>query len=271
MIILKENKIIPESTGYRLISSSTFSGVIHGHEFYEFIIVLEGKLVHIRNGESGTVEKGEYMCIFPGEKHGMIKAGDSLCRVITVCVSGDLWKKWESIFPSGIDKLRQGALVYLGQEDLSDIIYGFDRILFSSEDASSGRLFSVLGKLFCVAGEKGAKRGEYEKQRLINLLHKMDEEENLREGMPALMRLCGYSRSHLYKILKPELGKTPHEFITERRMIRAKRLLEYTDYSILEISMDLGFKSVSHFISAFSSFCGETPLKYRKRLKKPIV
>ena len=47
----------------------------------------------------------------------------------------------------------------------------------------------------------------------------------------------------------------------------AKRLLDYTDYSILDIALHLGFKSQSHFTTTFKKFEGLTPKEYRKTKK----
>lgn len=56
---------------------------------------------------------------------------------------------------------------------------------------------------------------------------------------------------------------TPHQFVLDRRIDRAKLLLTGTDTSITEISVNTGFATPSHFSTAFKARVGMTPSRYR--------
>ena len=45
----------------------------------------------------------------------------------------------------------------------------------------------------------------------------------------------------------------------------AKNLLQYSDYSVIEIANRLSFSSQSHFIQQFREVVGMTPRKYRDK------
>jgi AraC-like DNA-binding protein len=48
----------------------------------------------------------------------------------------------------------------------------------------------------------------------------------------------------------------------------AQNLLVYSEYSLVDISMYLGFSSQSHFGRVFKKYTGLTPNDYRKRNAK---
>lgn len=59
-------------------------------------------------------------------------------------------------------------------------------------------------------------------------------------------------------------GTTPHTYITERRLQRARLLIKNSNLSIADIAADCGFTHQSHLGSAFKSRLGFSPQQYRK-------
>lgn len=68
--------------------------------------------------------------------------------------------------------------------------------------------------------------------------------------------------SHLFK--KQE-NITIKRYILREKIRRSRNLLQYSGYSIQEISFYLGFSSQSHFCKVFQEMTGETPGRYRKQ------
>lgn len=60
-------------------------------------------------------------------------------------------------------------------------------------------------------------------------------------------------------------GKTALEFIHERLLIEARRLLRYTNYSVKEIAYTLHFTDAAHFANFFKQKTGTTPLEYKQQ------
>ncbi len=58
--------------------------------------------------------------------------------------------------------------------------------------------------------------------------------------------------------------KSPIEFINDRILLEAKRLLLYSDKSVEEISIELGYKDGGHFSKFFKKHEGKTPTVFRK-------
>ncbi|MBT9780120.1 helix-turn-helix domain-containing protein [Clostridium sp. MCC353] len=74
------------------------------------------------------------------------------------------------------------------------------------------------------------------------------------------------SKYYLSRTFKEITGYGINEYINIHRIQRAKRLLEETDMSISEISIALGYESMTYFEKIFKTYMTLSPLKYRKTL-----
>ena len=85
-------------------------------------------------------------------------------------------------------------------------------------------------------------------------------------GINNLIRELRISRRFLERHFRQELGCTPHEYLTQRRIEKAKRLLErHSDLSIQEIAAACGQSDPRNFRRSFQRFTGMLPSEYRLR------
>lgn len=75
--------------------------------------------------------------------------------------------------------------------------------------------------------------------------------------------LMNITPNHLTQTIKDVTGKKAKDFITERRIIEAKRLLKFTSDSIAEIAYNIGFEEPTHFIRFFKKNTSLTPKEYK--------
>lgn len=73
------------------------------------------------------------------------------------------------------------------------------------------------------------------------------------------------SESYLSRLFLKEIGTPLSQYILDLKIEKAKNLLQYSDYTIIDISNYLSFCSQSHFIQVFQKKTGMTPHKYRTR------
>lgn len=69
---------------------------------------------------------------------------------------------------------------------------------------------------------------------------------------------------HLNDVIKKEMNTSAKQFIQNRILLEAKRLLSYTDLSVTEISWKLGYTDSSYFVRLFKKQAGITPSRFRK-------
>jgi AraC-like DNA-binding protein len=77
-------------------------------------------------------------------------------------------------------------------------------------------------------------------------------------------RAVSLSRGHLTTIVRRKTGRTGQEWITERRMAEARRLLVETDLSVEEVGRRVGYGESGYFVRSFRRAHGSTPLGWRR-------
>ncbi|RJF95567.1 helix-turn-helix domain-containing protein [Noviherbaspirillum saxi] len=99
-------------------------------------------------------------------------------------------------------------------------------------------------------------------RRVIEFIEKNIDEEL---GLKDLAAVAGFSEYHFSRMFKLSTGLTPHRFVMDRRVARAKKLLAHSQMSIKEISACLGFGDQAHLTTVFKSFTGTTPKIFREQ------
>lgn len=83
-------------------------------------------------------------------------------------------------------------------------------------------------------------------------------------------RQVNLSPGHLTTVVRQRTGRTVQEWITERRMVQARRLLVETDLSVGEIGRRVGYPSPGYFARIFRQVHGVSPREWR-RAERGIV
>lgn len=83
--------------------------------------------------------------------------------------------------------------------------------------------------------------------------------------IPMLAAVAGLSPAHFARAFAATVGMTPFRYVMTRRLTRARDLLARTSRSTLDIALDVGFKTPSHFTSRFRQEFGITPSAIRPR------
>ena len=73
------------------------------------------------------------------------------------------------------------------------------------------------------------------------------------------------SPNHFLRTFKQAFAQTPHQFLTQMRLERARYLLVQTNRSVTEIGATVGFESLGSFSWLFARRIGLSPEAYRRR------
>ena len=85
-----------------------------------------------------------------------------------------------------------------------------------------------------------------------------------------LPKSCYNSRRHtptetyISSFFKQNKGISIHNYIQQKRMIKAAELLEETDLAIAEIVQQIGYNNTNTFYKAFKRYYGMTPRSYKE-------
>ncbi len=87
-------------------------------------------------------------------------------------------------------------------------------------------------------------------------------------SLATLAEIVGVSTFHFSRMFKMETGMTPHQFVMQHRVNRARAMLRDTDTSLAEIAYNLGFSSQSHMTECFKRFVGASPGRYKRMIRE---
>ncbi|MEV5965917.1 AraC family transcriptional regulator [Kribbella sp. NPDC051952] len=91
----------------------------------------------------------------------------------------------------------------------------------------------------------------------------LDREFHQRWSLRDLADRVGLAPSYLAELFADQLGQPPHRYLNERRIDRARQLLDTSDVTITALALSLGFSSSQHFARVFRQLAGTTPTGYR--------
>lgn len=77
----------------------------------------------------------------------------------------------------------------------------------------------------------------------------------------------GRSRRQLERLFREQLGTTPQRYYLELRITEARRLLQHTELSQVDVLVACGFVSPSHFSKCYSSYFGYRPSKEKRLVR----
>lgn len=94
----------------------------------------------------------------------------------------------------------------------------------------------------------------------------IEEYYNSNISIDDLCKVSNLSPYHFIRVFKVETGKTPHEYILDKKINEAIKIIKDKKYSLNEVAQLCGFISQSHFSTVFKKRIGASPLSYRKQL-----
>jgi AraC-like DNA-binding protein len=91
----------------------------------------------------------------------------------------------------------------------------------------------------------------------------MQEHINENISLNNLSSFYNYSPSRFSSLFKQKTGYAPIDYFIQMKMQKASQHLDFTDQSIKEIALNMGFDDPYYFSRRFSKVIGMSPTKYR--------
>jgi AraC-like DNA-binding protein len=76
-----------------------------------------------------------------------------------------------------------------------------------------------------------------------------------------------FSRYHFLRLFRQAFNKTPHQYLIERRIEKAKELLGDDELRVTDVCFEVGFQSLGSFSTLFHKTVGQAPVTYRERVQ----
>lgn len=102
--------------------------------------------------------------------------------------------------------------------------------------------------------------------KLVAALSAMERDLSRVADLDRIAEEIGLSVRQIERLFKEHLGVSPARHHLVLRLERSRALLRQTRLSIVDVALDCGFSSASHFSTAYSAAFGHSPSRERDRL-----
>lgn len=249
------------------------------HPFCELIFVNSGEIFVRSDGYNGTLSKYEMLIHGANSVHALTCPNASETSVVIIgfeCLSARLNAFAQK--PVRLDEteikhlaeiVREGRNVFAPPYNVP--VYDMEKKkkqMFGSEQMLRSLLESFLiGLIRKHEFFENADENDDVDFQINEIIKYVDNNYLERITLDELAFLFRTNRSTLCKEFKLATGKTVIEYITEKKMHSAKRLLEQSKKSIAQIADELNFDCVPYFCKFFKKQAGVPPKEYQKRIK----
>jgi AraC family transcriptional regulator, dual regulator of chb operon len=242
-----------------------YSCGVHDHDFYEVFWIEEGRGGHLINGKQMKLSRGDIIFIRPSDSHSIKHIANGEMTFVNLAFSSEDWLVFKKRFFSNEDNFWGGHQILPMEMKLNDIqilqlAETVDKLKQQSKSALMLEWF--LADLFRIL-TPSQQINENIPSWLSQALTQVNKPEYFRRGSSVLSELSFKSKEHTSRMTVKYLKKTPSEIINECRLNYASHALITTDLSILNLSIECGFKSLAQFYSLFKKKFNHTPRQYR--------
>lgn len=105
-------------------------------------------------------------------------------------------------------------------------------------------------------------------ERLNRARQLMDHSYDLPLDLKQISSEACFSRYHFLRLFRQAFNKTPHQYLVERRIEKAKELLTSADLRVTDVCFEVGFQSLGSFSSLFHKSVGHPPVTYREKSRE---
>jgi AraC family transcriptional regulator len=118
------------------------------------------------------------------------------------------------------------------------------------------------------AGEKPGRRVAMPAWRLQRVIEFVDAHLHEDLGIAVLADAAGLSVRHFTRAFTQQVGETPHRWLMNRRIDKAKQRLAHSDDTLEQVARACGFNAQSHFTRVFRLITGEPPKRWQQQHKR---
>ena len=233
----------------------------HEHKEHEFFLPLQGEITVDYGDDTAKAGPGHMLYVPPNLDHSFSSSAKGSGERVIWLIEQKIWKQHLQTqflplaFP--INSLAKELVFYL---------------LIHREAAGAkyfiSALIETLGEsLQSTLLEKSKISSEHISGRVVDeRIRRSIEviESNLSlVSLAEVPRASGLSARNFNRLFLKETGLTPKDFLILRRIEKAKVLLKTTKMTVTDISLEVGYNSLSKFIATFKKIAGILPSDFR--------
>jgi AraC-like DNA-binding protein len=237
------------------------AAITHSHDFHQLVLPIEGRLNMFVGTIKGVVSAQSLALVAAGQAHNFAAAESDTFLVVDVPVSASSATEVQAL------ALWQHARVQPFVQVDAQLLQLIRYLAMASETGQLRGALNVHGcglLLATIATQLGVADQNTWPESLRTIAGYVEAHLQWPLSVADLARAANLSGSRLHALFQQHLATTPQSFLTERRLHRAKKLIENTSLSIAEVAHRVGYDDQSAFTRAFRRHTGQAPLSYRR-------
>ncbi|GAA3078029.1 AraC family transcriptional regulator [Rhizobium viscosum] len=237
----------------------------HAHDTFSIGAIESGSQIATLSGRREETGPGDLYLIDPGVVHDGAPGGEGY-RYRMIYPDTKLFIDiLEDVTGKAFNATPSFARALPCDPQLAKAFHNAHRTLESGAGAleSDESMFSVLAAIFARYGSTIVLPIDTkERSAVARARDYLIENFDCDVGLEELATVAGLSRAHLIRAFRREYHITPHAFLTDRRVLVARRLLREGRMPA-DVAVECGFADQAHFTRHFKSRTGVTPGQFR--------
>jgi len=261
----------------------------HRHHYFELLYILDGTGIHTINHNHYQYQKGNLYLLTPDDVHTFETSSPTRCCIIDFTKGlfskqhhrqadraeiSEFFVSMEYIFHNH-QNLKGHIVMNTNELSLADIL--IMQLINEKEHARiySGIIiqnivFLLLNLIARLIQENIA--GELKNTGTKNIIHEVTTYIQQNIYQKDLLRIENLAKhfhktsDHLNRYFKKQTGLTLKAYINRYKLNLVETRLRYSDLTITEIALEMGFTDESHLNKVFKNAFGKTAKAYRKQV-----
>jgi len=228
----------------------------HAHAEHHLLIPLQGEITVDLPDKTLSCGPGRMVYVSPDTEHAFRSAREKGERLICMIDPATWRRAMGGVFPPTLapaSQLCKEILFYLLLNQKTKNTVGLISVFVST-------LAEILAAP--ALGAPGAidhAEGSVSRPELRKAMAILRQNFAADLSITELARASGTSVRNLNRLFQLELGLTPKQLLTSLRIEKAKELLQLGHSTVTETAYDVGYASLSQFISSFRRLTGQLP------------
>jgi len=256
----------------------------HRHEYYTMVLVKHGNGRHYIDFNEFEINDNSLHLVYPGQVH-QISTPEKPEGWVMNFSSEFLLQN--NIHQKIVDRVYlyntygYSPPLHLPQKDFDDLENIIEQVKYYSNkdltfqyDALGALLklfFIRITSLCSLQQSVELEQATGSNNLFISFKQLIEEKYTAMHKVSEYADILAVSSDYLNKYVKAQSGKSAKEFIQDKILVEAKRILLFTENSNKELAFELGFEEPSHFSNFFKKNVGETPGQFRSKNRNKIL
>lgn len=240
----------------------------HGRTLDEFALVYissgRGRF-ESENNYSAAIEPGHTILLFPDVWHRYTPDAETGWHEHWIGFDGEMaqrWRKHRFISPAN-------PVLKINAEDT--VLATFSRIIQAVranrpalQQILAGAAANLVGLFYSAQQAQAGAEAQYSNV-IEQAIARIQNESGSALDMKRMAQELGVSYSWFRGMFATHTGLSPHQYLLEFRIARARSLLAESEFSVKEIATQTGFEDEHYFSRLFRQKLGLTPSQWRNR------